>query len=294
MTGARALNALHRRARLLAVLGALLLVGCASPPPVVGPDLATIWTPSPNFSGRRPNFIIIHHTGSPSLWSALNTLTSAKAEVSAHYLIDKDGSLRQLVDERHRAWHAGDARWGANTDVNSDSIGIELVNSGNEPFPQAQIDTLLALVKDIVRRYHMPPENVIGHADVAPKRKVDPNRYFPWAQLAAQGLGLRCTRPLDADMEAAVDDRRGGVVAADADPLLGLQAIGYDMRDPRAAWIAFRRHFRPELPEQNPVIANHEELVALFDPTDRALIRCLVDAANAGRAAISRSDVPGR
>jgi N-acetylmuramoyl-L-alanine amidase len=249
----------------------MFCAGCA-PTRVLGPQLPAIWSPSPNFGDRRPSFIIIHHTGSTTFTSALKTLTSTAAGVSAHYLIDRNGALHQLVDERHRAWHAGDARWGSDSDLNSASIGIELVNAGDEPFPSAQIDTLLALLQDLVVRYRLPRQNILGHGDVAPRRKVDPNRLFPWGQLAERGFGLWCEP----------DAQRANVAGANAlvaDPVLALQTIGYDTSDPRAAWIAWRRHFRPQASALVPVTAAaaSDEPAVLFDADDRRLIACLLE-----------------
>jgi N-acetylmuramoyl-L-alanine amidase len=107
--------------------------------------------------------------------------------VSAHYVIARDGTVYQLVDERARAWHAGDSLWGGMTDLNSASLGIELDNNGAEPFPDVQISALLALLTDLQQRYRIPARNFLGHADIAPKRKGDPSPYFPW-QLLAQRL----------------------------------------------------------------------------------------------------------
>jgi N-acetylmuramoyl-L-alanine amidase len=241
----------------LLVLAACL--GACAPAPV-RTGLPSEWSPSPNFNARRPAFIIIHHTGSASLAGALSTLKDPRREVSAHYVIAQDGRIFQLVDERDRAWHAGVGRWGADQDVNSASIGIELVNSGSEPFAPEQIVALIALAKDIQQRYRIPAENILGHGDIAPRRKVDPSAFFPWDLLAAQGLGLWCAAP-------------PAEPAPESDALLGLQAIGYDTTDPAAALGAFRLHFnRADL-----------ERTDGFQPTplDRRLIACLA-AARAG------------
>ena len=185
---------------------------------------------SPNFDQRKPNFVIIHHTGSDNAERALRTLSTEEYRVSAHYLIDRYGSTTQLVDENARAWHAGKSYWGGNTDMNSASIGIELDNDGNEPFAQAQIDTLLGLLAQLKERYNIPAANFIGHADVAPGRKEDPSVYFPWDLLANNGFGLWCDPPYPE-------------TAAGFDLTLTLTALGYDPTIPDASIQAFRLHY---------------------------------------------------
>ena len=217
--------------RLLPGLLALLLAACAPLPPRAGG--AGQWLPSPNFDERRPNFVIIHATSDNTAAEALRTLTDPRRKVSAHYLIGRDGGIFQLVDERARAWHAGESQWGADTDLNSVSLGIELDNNGEEPFPDVQIAALLTLLQGIQERHRIPAANVLGHADVAPKRKVDPSRHFPWALLAAQGYGLWCEPPLPEPPEAM-------------DAILALRAFGYDVSNPEAAIRAFKRHFVPD------------------------------------------------
>lgn len=241
-----------RRHRSLPFLLALLalLGGCALPQRA---GIPTRWVPSPNFDARRIGFVVIHYTSNDSLAPALKTLTSRDARVSAHYLIARDGEILQLVDERARAWHAGDSRWGTLTDLNSVSIGIELDNDGVEPYPPALVDSLLRLLADLRQRHRIPSTNYVGHSDIAPLRKVDPGPLFPWRLLASQGFGLWCDAP-----EASPP--------LGYDPLLGLRTIGYDTREPAAAIVAFRTHFVPELPMEAPL------------ERDSALIRCLADA----------------
>ena len=214
---------------------AALLAACAplSPRPAsaTGATMAGVsWQPSPNFDQRRPNLVIIHHTSNATSAQALRTLTSPERKVSAHYLIDRDGTIVQLVSESERAWHAGLSWWGGITDVNSASIGIELDNTGSEPFADAQIDALLALLADIRQRYPIPAANFIGHADVAPTRKDDPSPLFPWARLAAAGFGLWCDSPQTPAPEGF-------------DLALALAALGYDPATPDAAQTAFRHHY---------------------------------------------------
>jgi N-acetylmuramoyl-L-alanine amidase len=235
--------------RLLPGLLALLLAACAPLPQRAG--VAGQWRPSPNFDERRPNFVIIHATSDDTAGQALRTLTDPQRKVSAHYLIGRDGAIYQLVEEQARAWHAGESQWGADTDLNSASFGIELDNNGDEPFPDVQISALLTLLQGMQERHRIPAANFLGHGDVAPKRKVDPSRYFPWATLARQGYGLWCESPLPEPP-----------VAMDA--TLALRALGYDVSDSAAAIRAFKRHFVPD------------ETATEFTDRDRSMLYCLL------------------
>ena len=208
---------------------ALALVLSACVPQPVREGSPAEWVPSPNVNERRPNFVVIHHTSSSTAARAIAVLTDPQSEVSAHYLIGRDGRLYQLVDERLRASHAGVSYWGGNTDLNSSSIGIELDNNGEEPFAEAQITVLLKLLGELRERHRIPAANFLGHGDIAPGRKVDPSRYFPWKRLAEQGFGQWCD---PAPQAPALTESR-----------TALQAFGYDVSDPSAAMAAFRRHF---------------------------------------------------
>jgi len=210
-----------------------LLAACTSVPPIGMPGAR--YVPSPNFDARRPNLVVLHHTSSATLNAALKTLTSPARQVSAHYLIGRDGRIVQLVDERQRAWHAGVSWWGGFTDINSASIGIELDNTGHEPFPDAQIDALLRLLGNLRDRYRIPVANYVGHADVAPGRKVDPSAWFPWERLARQGFGLWCDPPWPP-------------APAGFDLSLALTALGYDPAAPDASRSAFLLHFAHAAP----------------------------------------------
>ena len=234
--------------RLCVLALSLALAACAPVPQRAG--IPTKWQASPNFNERKPNFVILHHTSNDTVEQALRTLGDPARSVSAHYLIGRDGAIIQLVDERARAWHVGESKWGANTDINSASLGIELDNNGREPFSEAQIAALLRLLADISERYHIPAANFIGHADVAPKRKVDPSRYFPWKTLADRGFGLWCDPPYP-EPPAAFD------------PTAALRALGYDTADAGAAIGAFKLHFLPD-----------ERSSALTD-SSRGLLYCL-------------------
>lgn len=217
-----------RRPLITLALTGVLLPACAPLPPTAG--VAIERYASANFDARKPNFVIIHHTSDADIDSALRTLTEAASRVSSHYLIGRDGRVLQLVDEQQRAWHAGVSSWGSLTDLNSASIGIELDNDGETPFAVPQIDALIELLRDLTQRYGIPPANVLGHGDIAPQRKSDPSRHFPWQRLAAAGFGLWCEPPWPA-------------APAGFDWTIGLQALGYDVADAAAATAAFERHF---------------------------------------------------
>lgn len=192
-----------------------------------------ITAPSPNFNVRTPVLVIIHHTAMNSCLGALKTLTNSTVQgrVSAHYLVCKNGTIYRIVNERYRAWQAGDSRWGSIANINSVSIGIELDNNGHEPFPYAQIQSLLVLLNSIQTRYQIPTGNFIGHADVAPTRKQDPSKYFPWDILAEHGFGYWTDRTSLPE------------VPKDFDTIAALRLIGYDISNTEAAITAFERHF---------------------------------------------------
>lgn len=224
-----------RHARVVAgVLLVLLLAACAGAP-TVPPQRSALahWTPSPNFNARKAQLIVLHHTSIGDATAALRVLRTRNSEgpVSAHYLVEMDGRIDQLVDERQRAWHAGAARWGDMTDINSSSIGIEIDNDGVSAFPPAQIQALIALLGDVTSRLGIPRQDVVGHSDIAPGRKNDPSALFPWATLARYGFGLWP----DATLLPA---------PAGFDSLATLRLVGYDVSNPRNAIIAFHRHYR--------------------------------------------------
>jgi N-acetylmuramoyl-L-alanine amidase len=184
-----------------------------------------------NFNLRKPNYVIIHHTAQNSCAQTLRTFTLARTQVSSHYVICKDGTLHQMLNDYLRAWHGGISKWGNTTDINSSSIGIELDNNGFEPFTQPQMTSLVILLDTLKKRHGIPAANFIGHSDIAPKRKVDPNIYFSWKQLAERGFGLW------------YDDTTGLAVPPDFNHIMGLRIVGYDVADTSAAIRAFKRHF---------------------------------------------------
>ena len=193
-----------------------------------------IHRPSPNFDARKPDanvdMLVLHYTGMRDGHVALERLRAPATKVSAHYMIEEEGTVYALVDEELRAWHAGVSCWAGKRDINGCSVGIELVNPGHEfgyrPFPAKQRDALVVLAEDIVRRHAIPAHRVLGHSDVAPARKQDPGELFDWAGLARVGIGLWPT-------QAA-----GGPV---------LEECGYDGSGAgqAACATAFHRHWRP-------------------------------------------------
>ncbi|MET0309432.1 MAG: N-acetylmuramoyl-L-alanine amidase [Sphingomonas sp.] len=207
------------------------------------PDgLAITDAPSPNFDERALpiTMIVLHYTGMESGAAAIARLRDPEAKVSAHYVVEEDGAILRLVDEEKRAWHAGRSHWRGITDVNSASIGIEIVNPGHEfgyrNFPEAQMSALIPLVADIKERHGITRGNVVGHSDVAPARKQDPGELFNWHALARLRLALpRPTRNL-------VDPGW-----PDAGFMLALERFGYNVEDREAAVTAFQRRFRPEM-----------------------------------------------
>jgi N-acetylmuramoyl-L-alanine amidase len=240
------------RTSLLVLLVAL--AACAPAPQRAG--IPTTWLAAPSFGERKPNFVVIHHTSDDTADQALRTFANPLRAVSAHYLVGRDGAIFQLVDERARAWHAGESKWGADTDLNSASLGIELDNNGREPFPDAQVSALLRLLSDIRERHHIPTANFLGHADVAPRRKTDPSRYFPWKALADKGFGLWCDPPF-APPPAAFD-----ATAA-------LRALGYDTSDAVAATRAFKLHFMPDDSSSELADAGRALLYCLYRKSER-------------------------
>jgi N-acetylmuramoyl-L-alanine amidase len=201
-----------------------------------------IEAPSPNFDERTLpiTMIVLHYTGMPDGASAIARLRDPEAKVSSHYLVAEDGNVLRLVAEDKRAWHAGRSHWRGITDVNSASIGIEIVNPGHEhgyrPFPEPQVDAVIRLVHAIKDRHEITRGNIVGHSDIAPARKRDPGELFPWGRLARLRLAL--PRPTKNLMDPNWTE--GGFV-------LALERFGYDVTDPMAAIMAFQRRFRPEL-----------------------------------------------
>ena len=255
-----------QRAPVLVVFG-LLLTGCASFQPDT--TLPTTVVASPNHDVRRPTMVVIHYTTNDEARQSLETLTSPVRKVSAHYLIDQQGGLYQLVPENQRAWHAGQSYWAGITDINSASIGIEIDNTGRQPFEEVQISTLLSLLADIQTRHKIRPVNIVGHADVAPGRKVDPGPFFPWRRLAQSGFGLWC----DPDIKPLPED------ASYADLGTLLIALGYDPRLPDSSRIVFREHY----------LAREDGTTVEDEAVERAMAQCLWEQKNGVKFSISNS-----
>lgn len=197
--------------------------------------------PSPNFDERRngakPSFIILHYTGMKTAADALTRLCDPSAKVSAHYTIDEDGSVYSHVEEGARAWHAGQSVWRGLTDMNTHSIGIEIVNPGHEwgyrSYPEKQIQSVSDLCLAIMKRHGIPPENVLAHSDIAPSRKEDPGELFPWKSFAEQGVGIWPSEEV-------------GETVPDIDA--GLIDFGYDSTSTATErLVAFQRRFEPEV-----------------------------------------------
>lgn len=203
-----------------------------------------------NFSLRKPNFVIIHHTAQKSTEQTLKTFTLPRTQVSAHYVIGSDGKVYQMLHDLLRAWHGGAAKWGNLTDINSASIGIELDNDGFEPFSEAQINSLLNVLANLKKTHAIPTANFIGHSDIAPGRKVDPNINFPWKKLAENGYGLWPDSIL-------VDS-----VPETFNPIEALRIIGYDIKNPTNAQKSFQLHF---VQKEITGILNEEEKKILFN-----------------------------
>jgi N-acetylmuramoyl-L-alanine amidase len=200
-------------------------------PPGYVNDSGSKWIGTTNFDLRKPNFVIIHHTAQNSCEQTLHTFTIVQSKVSAHYVICKDGVVHHMLNDYLRAWQAGVSKWGNNTDINSSSIGIELDNNGFEPFTDLQINNLLLLLDTLKKRYNIPTPNFIGHGDIAPGRKVDPNWRFPWKTLADAGFGNW------------YGDTTNTIVPPNFDYLQALRIIGYDLKDTAATIASFKRHW---------------------------------------------------
>ena len=215
-------------------------------------------TPSPNFgpraNGRVPDMIVLHYTGMPDHAQALSWLCNPESQVSCHYFVHEDGRVLQLVREQERAWHAGKSCWAGDSDINSASIGIEIANVGHPgglpAFPEAQIRAVARLCRECGQRWHIAPERVLGHSDVAPIRKVDPGENFPWGKLHAEGVG-HWVEP------APIGGGRFFQRGEAGQPIEALQSMlslyGYDIEisgtfcdRTKGVVEAFQRHFRPQ------------------------------------------------
>jgi N-acetylmuramoyl-L-alanine amidase len=203
---------------------------------------------SPNHDARPPgqpiDILLLHYTGMPTAGAALDRLVDPAARVSAHYLIEEDGTCWRLVPEERRAWHAGASHWAGATDINARSIGVELVNPGHEfgyrPFPEAQMAALEALAAELLKRHPIPRHRVLGHADVAPLRKEDPGELFDWPRLARAGLAI-WPKPPVSPRSWAIDEAQAALARFG----YGVPRSGRLDAETRAVAVAFQRHFRP-------------------------------------------------
>ncbi|WP_158817158.1 N-acetylmuramoyl-L-alanine amidase [Methylocapsa sp. S129] len=245
--------------------------------PVAGEFIA-----SPNHGERRgfgrPDCMIVHYTGMPTGAAALAWLCDPASELSSHYFVWEDGRVAQLVAEDRRAWHAGHSLWKGESDLNSASIGIEIVNPGHgpspgaddpPPFPAVQIDAVIALLRDIGARHDIAPERVLAHSDIAPTRKIDPGEKFPWETLWRAGIG-HWTPPAPIIDGAAYGRGQEGPPVRALQALLALYGYGVELtgvydKQTQTIVAAFQRHFRPE------------RVDGLADASTIATLRALID-----------------
>ncbi len=206
------------------------------------------WVGTTNFNLRKPSFVIIHHTAQNACLQTLATFTTVKSAVSAHYVICKDGTIHHMLNDYLRAYHAGVSKWGNLIDINSASIGIELDNNGFEPFDSLQIKSLISLLARLKSTYTIPTANFIGHGDIAPTRKNDPNYRFPWKTLADNGFGLWYDAVLDS-------------IPQNFNSIQALRIIGYNVKDSNAAIQSFKRHFLQDSTKR----LNHADKVVLYN-----------------------------
>lgn len=216
-----------------------------------GLPYADNWIGTTNFSMRRANFVVIHHTAQNSCDETYKTFTLPRTAVSAHYVICRDGTVQHMLNDLLRAHHAGLGKWGNISDMNSHSIGIEIDNNGSEPFTESQMNSLVELLGRLKRAYNIPQSNFIGHLDWAPGRKVDPSRYFSWQSLAEKGFGFWY-------------DTTSVEVPVDFNPMQALRIIGYNTSKPEIAIQSYKIHFVPQ------------DTTSLINDTDKKIIFDLV------------------
>lgn len=216
---------------------------------------------SPNFNDRKLpiTLLVLHYTGMESAEAARERLCDPTAEVSAHWFVTEDGRVESLVAEDKRAWHAGHGSWNGITDINSASVGIEIVNGGHNvplndgqlpPYPDIQILAVVKLCKEIIERHQIKPANIVGHSDIAPERKEDPGEHFPWSGIAAAGVGIwPGDLPQDKRVLFEQGDRDRGVSIIQrglADLGYGISVTGCLDDQTQAVIRALQRRYRPE------------------------------------------------
>lgn len=197
----------------------------------LGLNYATNFVGTTNFTMRKPSYVIIHHTAQNSCEQTLKTFTLPRTQVSAHYVICKDGTVYHMLNDYLRAHHAGVSKWGGAADINSSSIGIELDNDGYKTFDEAQLNSLLTLLERLKKSFNIPAANFIGHGDIAPTRKNDPNWRFPWKTLSEKGFGMWW------------NDTTNVQVPPNFDYITAIRLVGFDVKDTSAAILGFKRHF---------------------------------------------------
>ncbi len=207
------------------------------------------WVGTTNLSVRRPNFVVIHHTAQNSCEQTLKTFTLTRTQTSAHYVICRDGTVHHMLNDLLRAHHAGVSKWGNDTDLNSSSIGIEIDNNGFEDFTVQQINSLVILLQRLKSTFKIPTANFIGHADVAPGRKVDPSKKFPWHQLAQNGFGYWY-------------DTSGIKVPENFNAIHALRIIGYNINNEKNAIQSFKIHF---VQNDSTKVINENDRKILYD-----------------------------
>jgi N-acetylmuramoyl-L-alanine amidase len=240
-------------------------------------SLAADAVPSPNHDERQgdpPDIILLHYTGMESAEAALERLRDPQARVSSHYVVHEDGRIIQMVPEARRAWHAGVSSWAGETDINSRSIGIEIVNPGHDfgypDFPIRQIAAVIALCRGIIARRAIPRDRVLAHSDVAPSRKQDPGEKFPWRLLFESGVGLWVEPAPITDWLSLVPGDSGANVRelqqSLADYGYGIAVTGEYDASTKQVVAAFQRHFRPA------------QIDGLADTSTRETLRRLTEA----------------
>ena len=248
-------------------------------------SIASDVIPSANYGdrnkGRLPDMILLHYTGMPDVEGAIAQLCTAGTDVSAHYIVLEDGRIVQSVPESKRAWHAGVSFWAGEEDINSCSIGVEIINRGHDwgypDFPLRQVAAVIALCRGIMLRRNVPPHRVLAHSDVAPARKKDPGEKFPWHSLANSGVG-HWVQPApivrgETLKLGTMGDDVANLQAALARYGYGVPAHGkYDATTMEVV-TAFQRHFRPARVDG---VADHSTLTTL-----QSLLASLPDEAMA-------------
>ena len=225
--------------------------------------------PSPNFSernGEAVEFLVLHYTAMATAEAAIERLCDPAAQVSSHYVVDEQGVVYRLVSEDKKAWHAGISYFDGNTDLNFSSVGIEIANPGNVPFPKAQMDAVIALSRDIVKRHNIRSFYIVGHSDIAPERKPDPGELFDWPLLAANNLGVWPS--------PTAQDYKTSASWGDAETLRALNRFGYKPGvSLKVLLTAFQRRFQPE-------VFKSPARVGTADADTKARLACLVRRKN--------------